>query len=210
MDLPQVFDQQGEEQDWTWLTENFGAVAIERAEVRPGVGQVYRVVKLQDSEGPAVQIVNVVDQDGFPMNGARVVRHWPGAPSLAGRLPPVGLWRDEGVFGETNAEGNIGYGMGHGDYYFPPGPGASAVWVASEEVPSDLAGGLGMLGGTNHRHLDVFYQLVDVEQVPVGGPPDQPPVEPPVDPPPGELPKELWQALFDKLDTIIEMLENKT
>lgn len=197
MELPKVFDQQGEEQDWSWLVENFGAIAIERAEVTEGVTQVYRAVKLQDAEGPAVQVVNVVDQDGIPIGDLRVVRHWPDAPPLPAWPPPTSRWQDQGVFGATNEEGNIGYGMGHGDYYFAPDGGASAVWVASEAGPSDLIHGLGMLGGTNHRHLDVYYQLENVEETP------------PPPPPPPELPDERWQAFFEKLDRIIEMLEKK-
>ncbi len=207
MDKPQVFDQQGEKQDWNWLTENFGAIVIERAKVAKKVTRIYRVVKLQDSEGPAVQVVNVADQDGNSMEAIRVVRHWPDAPELPAWPSPTSRWRDRGVFGKTNVEGNIGYGMGHGDYYFPPDGGASAVWVADEAGPSDLVSGLGMLGGTNHRHLDVYYQLVDVEKPSPPGPPE-PPVEPPVEPP-AELPDERWRTLLEKLDLIIDMLEKK-
>jgi hypothetical protein len=201
MELPQVFDQGGQEQDWDWLLENFGALAIEQVEVAEEAAQVYRVVKLQDAEGPAVQVVNVVDQDGSPIEGVRVVRHWPDAPPLPAWPPPASRWRDEGVFGRTNVEGNIGYGMGHGDYYFAPDSGASAVWVADAAGPSDLIRGLGMLGGTNHRHLDIHYQLVDTAE------PGQPPSPPP--PPPPPPPDKQWEALFAKLDLIIDMLEKR-
>lgn len=210
MDKPQVLDQRGQEQDWIWLIDNFGDVVIERAEVSDAVAQVYRIAKVQVSEGPAVQVVNVADQDGIPLGGHRVVRYWPDAPFLPVWLPPTSMWQLEGVFGETNVEGNIGFGMGHGDYYDPPEGGASSVWVASEAGPSDLIWGLGMLGGTNHRHLDVYFRLVSVEGTPPGEPPDQPPVvSPPVDALPGELPGEQWQALFEKLDLIIDMLEKE-
>jgi hypothetical protein len=103
--------------------------------------------------------------------------------------------------------------MGFGDYYFAPGGGASAVWVADEAGPGDLIAGLGMLGGTNHRHLEVYYQLVDVS-TPPEEPPEEPPVEPPIEPPieppeepPAQPPESNWEALFARLDTIIDLLE---
>jgi hypothetical protein len=211
MDKPKIFDQQGQEQDWNWLTANFGAIELERAEVSAGVTQIYRIVKLQDSEGPAVQVVNVADRDGIPLDGIRVVRHWPDAPQLPSWLPPISLWRNKGVYGPTNINGDIGFGMGHGDYYFAPSSGASSVWVADEAGPADFIKGLGMLGGTNHRHLDVLYQLVAVETKPPE-PPEKPPEEPPEKPPeeaPEQPPQDRWQALMDKLDLIITLLEGR-
>ncbi len=193
MENPKIFDQQGQERDWNWLISNFGAINLERAEV--GEGSVYRIVKLQDAEGPAVQVANVTDQGGQPLDGVRVVRYWPDAPPLPAWPPPTSMWHDQGVYGETNVNGDIGFGMGHGDYYFPPNGGASALWVADAKGPSDFISGLGMLGGTNHRHLDVYFQFL--------------PAEPPPPEPPEEPPDDRWQRLFDKLDEIISMLEKK-
>jgi hypothetical protein len=198
MDMPAIFDQQGEERNWDWLTANFGAVVLERAEAVEGTGWLYRIVKLQDAEGPAVQLVNVKDQDGNPLDGVRVVRHWPDAPVLPNWPLPASRWRDRGVYGETGVNGDVGFGMGHGDYYFPPTGGASAVWIASQDGPADLISGLGMLGGTNHRHLDVYYQLQSLEAEP-----PTPPVPQPTHPPSGEP----WDLLLQKLDQIIDMLE---
>jgi hypothetical protein len=36
-------------------------------------------------------------------------------------------------------------------------------------VPSDLADALGMLGGTNHRHLDIIFQRIDPATPPADG-----------------------------------------
>lgn len=211
MDKPKIFDQQGQEQDWDWLVATFGPIEIEPAETSEGVTQAYRIVKLQDSQGPAVQVVNVADADGVPTEGIRVVRHWPDAPELPAWSPPISMWRDRGVYGPTNLNGDIGFGMGHGDYYFVPKHGASSVWVADEAGPADLITGLGMLGGTNHRHLDINYQLVQVEVAPPEEP-EEPPVEapptPPVEEPEGPSP-DRWQLLLDKLDMIIAMLEEQ-
>jgi hypothetical protein len=209
---PRIFDQQGQEQDWDWLVAHFGAVDLKRAEATQGYA--YRIVKLQDAEGPAIQVVNVRSQDGHPIEGVRVVRYWPDAPSLPVWAPPTSMWRSQGVYGETNANGDIGYGMGHSEYYDPPNAGASAVWVAGPSGPSDLISGLGMLANTNHRHLDIHFQLQPVGAPSVeatGRPAAEPYVEPPVEPPgePPEVPvEERWQHLFAKLDEIIAMLED--
>lgn len=181
MDKPKILDQQGQERDWDWLIANFGTVSLERTEVPQGVNKAYRIVKLQVSEGPAVQIAIVADSAGTPLEGITVVRHWPGAPPLPGWSPPASAWQDKGVFGPTNVRGEIGFGMGRGDYYFPPNLGASAVWVADPAGPSDFISGLGMLGGTNHRHLDVYFQLEQSQESPPSPPtpPDSPPTAPP-------------------------------
>jgi uncharacterized repeat protein (TIGR02543 family) len=50
----------------------------------------------------------------------------------------------------TNDMGDVGYGMGGGAYYFPPEKGPH--WIDAGGVRVD---GLGMLGGTNHDHVDV-------------------------------------------------------
>jgi hypothetical protein len=92
------------------------------------------------------------------------------------------------------------------------------VWVADLDGPSDLVSGLGMLGLTNHRHIDITFQLQDAELAPVVVPPVQPPVQPETAPvpvpeqPPVEAPETVpddvrWQVLLDKLDQIIELLE---
>jgi hypothetical protein len=146
-----ILDQNGVEQDWDWLRTNFGGVEI----TRTASGPAYRACVLQEIEGPATQVVKVTEGDN-PQAGVTVIRYWPDAPALPAEL--VG-WYDQGVYDDTNAAGQVGFPMGFGDYYFPPGAGASSVWVADASYPSDLVGGLGMLGGTNHIHLDVQFCL---------------------------------------------------
>ncbi len=183
MDSPKIFDRQGREQDWDWLAANFGDISLQRAEISKGERLAFRITKLQESEGPAVQIVHVTVEGGEPLEGICVARHWPDAPELPVWPPPASFWRDRGVHGKTNVEGNIGFGMGRGDYYFPPSGGASAVWVADAAGPSDFLSGLGMLGGTNHRHVDVHYQLETAEASPPPAPAPPPSPTPPVPPP---------------------------
>lgn len=142
-----ILDLSGVQRDWNWLRDTFGNVNIYRA----GAGTAYRVCVLKAIEGPATLVVKVTD-DGQPLEGLTVIRYWPGAPYL---LPDLVGWFDRGVYGQTNANGEIGFGMGTGDYYQPPGGGASAIWVHG--LPSDLVTGLGMLWGTNHIHLDTEF-----------------------------------------------------
>lgn len=213
MDVPEVYDQEGNQRDWHWLIANFGAIRIERAEVPEGVGHVYRIVKLQDAEGPAVKIVHIEDEAGNPQAGVKVVRYWPDAPMLPEWPPPASRWQEQGVYGDTNVNGDIGFGMGRGDYYFPPNGGASAVWIASPKGPSDYISGLGMLGGTNHRRMDVTFQLQALDGEPPA-PPEPPPTPPPTPgpaPTPTPQPPEEgdnWERLFKRLDRMIELLED--
>lgn len=208
MDEIQIFDRQGQERDWDWLVASYGAIRVKRAQVPEGVTKVYRIVKLQDVEGPAVQVVNVSDQENNPIQGTRVVRRWPDAPQLPAWPAPISMWYEQGVYGGTNENGDVGFGMGHGDYYFVPEEGASCVWVAARKGPSDLISGLGMLGGTNHRHLDVYYQLQDVKVRPPEKSPEKPPERPPEEGP-VQPSGDRWQLLMDKLDDIIALLEER-
>jgi len=149
----QIFDEDGVLRDWAWLIENFGAVDILRAD-EPGAA---RIIALHASTGPAALVAHVEQADGAPSVGTTVVRYWPGAPSLSDpELHGCGGLA-LGVYGGTEANGNIGFGMGGGDYYWPPAGGASAIWVG--RMASDCVTGLGMIGGTNHRHLDTVFQM---------------------------------------------------
>jgi hypothetical protein len=204
MDNPKVFDQDGNEKDWDWLRASFGALAVERADAT--AGKVFRVVEVHDWAGPATQLVNVTDAAGRRMEGITVVRWWPDAPKLPAWGDKVSRWRNRGVYGDTNSNGDIGFGMGGGDYYFPPSGGASAVWVASLKGPSDFVSGLGMLGGTDHRHIDVFYKLVDLDSPAEPAGPTEPaePIEP------STATEGQWQTLLAKLDRIIALLEARS
>jgi lysozyme len=64
-------------------------------------------------------------------------------------------WPDGSAQGPVEAKGSIGFGMGSGAYYFPPATGPH--WVVVGDCSVD---GLGMLGGTEHRHIDVTVSPV--------------------------------------------------
>jgi len=178
----QIFDKFMQLQSQEWLEEEFGPV--EHLEAPPGPGyRLAALVEIDDLpplhgavapqpplplkgriiEASATIIVQVLDEAGEPVEGVRVARRWPDE-TLSNLPPELVAWGwTKGVYGDTNPNGDIGFGMGTGDYYFPPDKGASAVWV--EGPGSDGVDGLGMIGGTNHRHLNLVYQWMD-EQPP--------------------------------------------
>ncbi|HSR33691.1 MAG TPA: hypothetical protein VLY63_24255 [Anaerolineae bacterium] len=144
-----IYDKYGTEQNWDWLVSNFGAVTLDR-----GTG-VASVRVLREVEGPSTLVVWVENADGDPIENVPVVFYWAGAPLLPPEQQACGL--DRGIVGLTKSTGETGIGMGGGAYYFPPAGGPHVVWVAAEGT--DCLGGLGMLGGTNHIHLDSVWRL---------------------------------------------------
>ena len=207
-----IYDRHGREQDRDWLVAAFGEVKLERAEVASGVNQLFRIVRLQVVEGAAIETVQVLDQQGNPLQGVRVVRAWPDAPALPGWLPPTSRWRECGVYGVTNSSGEVGFGMGHGDTYALPGTGTSSVWVAEDAGPSDLIDGLGVLEGERPRHLDVVFQLqeIGVETPPPPPPPPAPSSAPPSPEPGPRADEGDWTEISRKLDRILELLERES
>jgi CRP-like cAMP-binding protein/outer membrane biosynthesis protein TonB len=152
----QVIDVNGQTRDYAWVQSYYGA-EIQRAQPGPN-GQVFRIVKIIERKGPAVNIIQVLNEDGSPMDQQKVIRYWPGADKL--KVASASHWRDRGVVGVTNADGEMGFALGRGDYISGPGRGASAMWVANPTIPSDLANKLGMIAGTEHQRLDFVFQLV--------------------------------------------------
>ena len=64
LELAEIYDLRGSEQDWDWLGAAFGGVQLERAEAAGRVGQVFRIVRLQLVEGTVIQRIWVLDQEG--------------------------------------------------------------------------------------------------------------------------------------------------
>ncbi len=195
-----IFDASGDERTPAWLEEHYGAVNV-RTSTAEGA---FRAVELRESIGPAVYVVNVRDEFGAPMDEEIVARHWPYryANYELETLPEdCREWFKTGVYGPTNANGDIGFGTGGGDYYHPENgqQGASSLWVL--EYPSDCIEGIGTLGGTNHAHLDVVFQWVEGWTLPP---------EPPEPPPPPDPDIEKVRALIVQaqglLDEALELL----
>lgn len=152
---PIVYDYQGNRRDMQWVRDVYGA-ELRHAEVQPSE-QAYRIIEIREAEGPSVQLVTVRSEAGNRQMGVGVARYWPDAPPLP--FEPASAWKPKGVVGYTNENGDVGFGLGRGDYITAPGQGVTAVWVADPAVKSDLADKLGMIAGTNHRRLDFVFQL---------------------------------------------------
>ncbi len=141
-----IVDQDGNERDQAWLQQEFGAV-----EIKAGEGP-FSLAELHEAVGPSALVVTLRDEQGAPLQGIKVAFYWPDAPQdgAAG-------WYGRCVWGTTNDAGAVGFGMGGGAWYKPPEGGPHAVWVYGDQQ-SDLVGGLGMVFGSDHRHLDVTFQ----------------------------------------------------
>jgi hypothetical protein len=154
--IVRVFDYDGNERDWDWLVEEFGAVWIEA-----GSGSAC-VTELRAIKGQSALTVWVKDTEEQPVGGVPVVFYWPDAPPLLPDHPELVGCFDLGVFGFTKqypdpAAGSVGFGMGEGAWYCPPDGGPHTVWVGVEG--SDCVHGLGMLCGTNHYHVNPTFML---------------------------------------------------
>lgn len=195
---PTLYDRTGQVRDPAWLLATFGIVGWERAEAHADADFIYRLTELRESCGPAVIIVNVKDENGAPLAGRAVVRYWPSAPALPYYDPPASRWTDLGVVGWTSGAGDVGFGLGAGDYYFPEtGSGVTQIYIADYDGPSDLVKNLGMLGGTEHCTLFPVYHRIPAEvdpPTPTPGPTDTPgPTGTPAPVPEGLIKiEELW------------------
>lgn len=159
----EIYDIDGNQRDLAWLDGTYG-IELHAAAKPAGVQhwKVWRIAKLIEREGPAVQIVATVDEDEKPLSDVPIARHWPSADPLP--YSPASTWKSNAVIGNTNLEGEVGFGMGSGDYITEPGEGVTGVWVADRTVRSDFVYRLGMVAGTNHRRMDVVFQLLTVTE----------------------------------------------
>lgn len=146
--------------DMDWMGAEHGST-VTRADVS-GVA-LYRLVAFVEREGPSNIDVLVVGPDAAPLEGIEVAFYYSTAPETS--RPDE--WYPVKVTGVTEADGIVGFAIGGGAYYGCGEGGPHAIWVsepgtgADTTVPSDLADHLGMLVGTNHRHLDIIFQRVD-------------------------------------------------
>ncbi len=140
--ITRVFDWQGNEKDMNWAWEKYG-VWIERASPGPE-GVVYRIVELRERVHTASVIdVWVLDEAGLPMVGMVVRKSWP----------------DDFVEEVTGEDGRAGFGIGGGEYH-PEGTSGPDWFEVRGDIPSDTGCGFGMLGHTEHDHLNIVFRLV--------------------------------------------------
>lgn len=154
---PLVYDRNGVEKDMAWLRSKYGNVRYLDA----GEGRKFRLVRVDETSGPAAIVVRVLDDDGSNQNGQPVANHWPddSLPDLRGGGLQT-LWQPRALVQKTEG-GHTGFGMGTGSYIgnlIEGGP--HTLWVLSPSLPSDGLAGVGMLGGTNHDGpLSLVFQI---------------------------------------------------
>lgn len=174
-----IYDEQGQERDREWLDVMFGPQV--RVDVSKG-SPAFHVVELRASRSRAA-IVTVLDENGNPLPGTTVVyAHTSGKPRVREK---------------TDQKGQITIPMVElFRYGVPADEGPCHAGIPGEHT--DVIYGLGevIVAGENNRHLDITFQrMADSLDTP-----SSPAL--PTSPPAGEY----WQQLFDKLDTIIELL----
>lgn len=156
--MTQIYDQNGAERDLAWLRNKYGNVRVLDA----GPVRKFKLVRVDETEGPAVIMVRVLDTNGATMMNQPVANHWPDdtLPLLTGGGLKT-TWQPRAAVQRTEATGYTGFGIGTGSYIgnlVEGGP--HTLWVLSPSLPSDGLAGVGMLGGTNHAGpLSLVFQI---------------------------------------------------
>lgn len=177
------FDPNATTRDWAWLRSIFGPdLVIDEIETKVDVDLqpgdvIYKVEWLDCKVGETSVVIHVEDMDGNPEEGKSPVFGWSSAEEHG--LPETwALWTKNGVFGPTNANGDVGPSMGTGAYYdWSKGEkGPHFVWVW--DAPSDQVRGIGMLTWHpdvegNHLHVNVGYRA----EIYQGEEPPEPPTD---------------------------------
>ncbi|MCK4302640.1 MAG: hypothetical protein KAY24_00165 [Candidatus Eisenbacteria sp.] len=173
---PRIYDWHGEERDMAWLQSKYGSVTYLDA----GDTTKFALVRVDETTGPAVLKVRVIDENGHPHFAQPIANHWPD-----NSLPLVSpmtktLWECRACLKDTDGEGFAGFGLGSGSFIRDlEAGGPHTVWVLSPSLPSDGMSGIGMLGGTNHSGpLFLTFQIVPwVSPDPEPEPEPEPPSE---------------------------------
>jgi len=154
--------------DMAFVAAEYGTT-LTRADDAVGTLTTYRLVAMVERLGPSNIDVFVLGPDGAPLPNLPVAFYWPTAPDPS--RPDE--WYPNKVTGVTGADGRAGFAI-TADAYLPccGCGGPHAIWVSEPggapdtTVASDLVDRLGMVGGTNHRHLDLMFQRVDPPPAP--------------------------------------------
>ena len=134
-----IYDATGDERDWEWVKDKYNLPEIDRA--RKKVDH-WEVVELRERIGPVAMRIRVV---GEATVGIPIRIDWPG----------------DHIVQKTNAEGYTDFVLNA--YYRPLNIGPYSVCVVTR-YPTDVVNGLGMLGKSNHAHLEPTFQFVRGEE----------------------------------------------
>lgn len=137
-----VYEADGNEKDMIWALEKYNFAIVEA----PKDADHWEIVELHEMIGPSSMTVRTQP----PTKGIPVVFGWP----------------DGEVEQDTNEDGQTGFGMGEGAYYKPTQGESGPHYVFIAEGATDTIKGLGMIGGTNHAHIEPTFQLVEGKEEP--------------------------------------------
>jgi hypothetical protein len=146
--------------DMAWVASEHGSTLTRTTDTS---ATFYRLVAFVEREGPSNIDVLVVGPDASPLTGIPVAFYYSTAPETS----RSDEWYPVKVTGTTGTDGIAGFAIGTGAYYGCGEGGPHAIWVSEPgpagdtTVPSDLADHLGMIAGTNHRHLELIFQRVE-------------------------------------------------
>lgn len=147
----EIYDMHGERRDMDWLQRTYGGKITF---LNAGPGRKFRLVRIDETEGPATLKVRVLNEQGEPHVGQPVANFWPDLSQMTD-LRNKGLatlWQNFAIHQSTGGDGFTGFGLGRGDYIGDLAKGGEhTVWVLSPSLASDGITNLGMLGGTEHR-----------------------------------------------------------
>ena len=196
---PLVFDVNGQQRDWAWLQGKYKCGMTSAPS-----GTAFRLVRVDETIGPAVFIVNVRNETGAPQQSQPVAQWWNGAEGdeRSTSLVGVGLqsvYHPRAIVEKTNGNGDIGFPYGGGGVIHENGP--YEFWILSPSFPSDAVTGLGWLGGTDHACPGrLTFQIVD------SSPDPDPDPEPEPEPTPDDA---AWKAdVLELLTTICVRLDD--
>jgi len=182
-EMIEVYDAQGNRQDWAWLEDTYGTIQIDKA---PATGKAFRVVRVQAKENGESDVKVTL----LGSSGNNICFYWPDAP----RKEEGCTTQPKNNFIVQHTSNQTSFALGPGAYYWPPQRAVHKIWVCSS-LPSDVINDVGMLSGSNHHHLDWWIELSD-------GGDDGGGEVPPVLPPAGGDVEELLHALLTEVNLL--------
>lgn len=164
-----VFDKDRNRRDFQWLQDKF---KVEFKDADPG--KKFKLVRVDEIEGPTVFIVQVRNEQGEAHRNQPVAFSWKEVNELSNAVDLTqdpnlkSRWHTHALIQNTNNNGDTGFGFGGGSVIKADG-GSHTLWVLSQSLKSDALAKVGWLGGTDHIDPNrLTFQIVDEPDV--GGP----------------------------------------
>lgn len=145
----EVYDATGTQRDWAWLKAKYKCDMVAAP-----AGAAFRLVRIDETIGPATFIVDVRNANGGPQGGQPVAQWWNGVEADEKKVSLAGsgvksAYHEWVLIERTAASGDVGFAYGPGGVIHETG-GPYSFWVLSPSLPSDALTLAGWLGGTDH------------------------------------------------------------